>query len=552
MSLKERTTLINAINQKVSRRKLLIGTSMAAGATMMPWRMATAGGMPSIKGRDPNTLIIAIDATVENLDPATNIELAYGLRPIYDTLLELDGRHSDKYRPRLAEAVTTNDDQSVWTFSLRKGVKFHDGSDCDAAAVKEAIIRSVSLPIGIGFVWFIDDPDAQIQILDSHTLEFTFESPRPTFGLEVSGQYGFWIASPKAFNENSLGDDDWGHEFLASNPVGTGAYMMELNDPGSQVTYAKNPDYWGGWDKPHFERVITRTVPLSGTRRQLLEQGEVDIIFPGTAEDTVALSKDPRFVVTNDLTTAVQYIALGNYGPLADPRARQAINLAFNNEAYIRDVLLGIHDMPLGTFSQQIATADANVTTLGFDLAKARELLDAAGVEQGTVLTFVYYTGYGDVAGELLQAWLSEIGITLKLVEKSFNGFIGDYFSDAPAEERANMYFFSWLPSFDHPVDYAYPLFHSDSWGSMGGNAGYYKNAEVDELLYSMWQMGLDNPELQVMSSRMQEILSYEDPAWVTIVQERMHFTLRKDIAGLELNPVYVYTLNTRDLSRDS
>ena len=487
MSRKAESQLQTSMRHAWSRRDLLIGGTAMAGAAALPWRLAEAQDLPSLNGRDPKTLVVAVDASVDNLDPATNIEWAYGLRPVYDTLVELKEGSTTEIQPRLAEEVTSNDDGTVWTFRLRKGVRFHDGTDCDAAAVKAAITRSIYLPVGIGFLWEIEDPESQIEVLDSHTLRFTFPDVRPLFGLEVAGQYGFWIASPTAAEANSKGEEDLGSEWLKANPVGTGPYKMESNEPGQQVVLAKNPDYWGGWETPHFERIITQTIPLAGTRRQLLEEGAVDLIWPGTPEDTEALGKDPRFVVTDAPTLTMQYVALGNYGPLADPRARQAINLAFDNEAFIRDVVRDTQDVPVGAFPMKLQTADTDTKTLGFDLGEARALLDAAGVAPGTELTYEYFTGFGNVAGELLQAWLAEIGITLKLVEKSFSGFIADYFSDAPAEERANMYFFSWWPGVDHPFSYAFQLFHSGGWGSLGGNAGYYKNEEAEGLIDAMY-----------------------------------------------------------------
>ncbi|PHR85915.1 MAG: hypothetical protein COA78_38645, partial [Blastopirellula sp.] len=323
----KKTSMISPDSGWTRRELIAGGAAIAGGAVLSTWRVAYSQELPSLNGRDPNTFIIAVDATVDNLDPATNIEWAYGLRPIYDTLLELKGASTTEYQPRLAEKMSVNDDHTVWTFNIRKNVKFHDGTECDGEAVKQAIARTVSLPTGIGFLWGIDDAEKQIKVLDSHTVEISFADPRPLFGHEVSGQYGFWIASPAAAGKNSKGDDDLGSEWLKSNPVGTGPYMLESNEPGQQFVLKKNPDYWGGWEKPHFNRIITKTVPLSGTRRQLLEKGDVDLIWAGTAEDTVDLGKDPRFVVTDVPTLTMQFIALGNYGPLADPRARQAINL---------------------------------------------------------------------------------------------------------------------------------------------------------------------------------------------------------------------------------
>jgi len=542
---------LTAIEQSViSRRqalKLVVGTgTMFVFAS--PYRIASA---QSLGGRDAATLVVAVDAPVDNLDPATNVEWAYGLQPVYDTLLRLADGSTTEVSASLALEAVANEDASVWTIKLRPGVNFHDGSTCDASAVRKAIVRTILLPFGSGFVWNIEDPETQINVVDSATLRFDMGSPRPLFKLELCAQYNYWIASPAAAEAHSEGDEDMGNAWLRANPVGTGPYQFESLDPGVEYSVKKNPDYWGGHQKGSFDRIITKTIPVAGTRRQLLESGEIDIMFPTPAEHMKVLSKDDRFVVTDEPTMTMRYVALGVYGPLADLRARQAMNYAFDNTSYIRDVQLNTQTIPTSVFPSLLETADSTIGIPEFDLAKASELFEAAGVAKGTELTYAYYTEFGNLVGELLQAWLGEIGIRLILMEKSFSGFIDEYFSDAPAESRPNMYFFSWWPNVSHPNDFAQTLFHSGSAGSLGGNAGFYANEEVDGLIDGMFQVPLSDPSLAKHSSRLQQILTIEDPAWIPVLEERTHITYRKDIGGLEVSPIQVATLNMKKLRRE-
>jgi peptide/nickel transport system substrate-binding protein len=200
-------------------------------------------------------------------------------------------------------------------------------------------------------------------------------------------------------------------------------------------------------------------------------------------------------------------------------------------------------------FPDLLNTADTSVQAPTYDLQKAKQLLDAADVRDGSELTYEFFTGFGDDVGELLQASLAEIGIQLKLVERSFSAFVADYFSDAPPEQRPNMYFFSWWPNFNHPFDWSWVLYHTDAGGSAGGNAGLYSNKEADGLIDGMWNAPLD-AALSKKSSRLQEILTLEDPAWIPIAQEPTHLYVRNDIEGLILNPVYVLTLDMYQLNR--
>lgn len=543
------------LQRRLSRRRFLVGAGLGmagmALAACERGRQPAGASPPALRGRDPDTLVVAVDAAVENLDPATNVEWAYGLQPVYNTLVKLDGTSTTDTVPSLASSLEANEDLTTWTCQIREGVVFQDATPCDAQAVKDAITRTATLKGGLGYVWALDDPDQQLVVVDPLTLRFEFGYPRPFFDIEAAGQYGFWIASPTAAREHSTGPADQGHEYLQSNPVGTGPYIVASNDPGQEIVFERFPEYWGGWAGNHFDRVITRTIPESTTRRQLLEQGEADIIWPGTADDAVQFGDDPRFVVTDAKTLVLEYVVLGAYGPLADPRARLGLNHAFDRQGYIEGIMRGTLDEPHGVFPDLLATADTSIQPAQYDLQKAKELLTAAGVSEGTELTYEYFTGFGDEVGELLQASLAEIGIRLRLVEKSFSAFVADYFSDAPPDQRPNMYFFSWWPNYNHPFDWTWVLYHKDAWGSAGANTGLYDNAEANKLIDAMWNVPIDE-KLEAKSSRLQQILAFEDPPWIPVAQEPTHLYHRNDIGGVVLNPVYVLTLDMYALNRTS
>lgn len=547
--------IVWSAQRRLSRRTFLVGAGLGMAGLALPacvrGRGTTGATPPALGGRDPNTLMVVVDVAVENLDPATNIEWAYGLQPVYDTLTKLSGTSTSKTLPSLATSLESNKDLTTWTARIRDGVVFQDGTTCDADAVKAAITRTATLKGGQGYVWAFDNPDQQMVVVDPLTLRFDFGYVRPYFNKETAAQYGFWIVSPAAATEHSTSPVDQGHDWLQSNPVGTGPYVVSANDPGQEITFERFPQYWGGWDGARFERIITRTIPEPSTRRQLLEQGEADIVWPGTADDTIAIGQDPRFAVTDAKTLTMEYVALGDYGPLADPRARLGLNYAFDRKGYIEGVMLGTLDEPHGVFPDLLVTADPSIQLPPYDLQKAKELLTAGGVAEGTELTYEYFTGFGDQVGAVLQASLGQIGIKLKLMERSFSAFVADYFSDAPPEQRPNMYFFSWWPNFNNPFDYSWVLFHRAAGGSAGGNAGLYDNAEANKLINSMWNAPIDD-KLTADSKRLQQILSLEDPAWIPVAQEPTHLYYRKDIEGLVLNPLYVLTLDMYALHRTS
>lgn len=531
---------------------LAAGCSLAAIAAMpgqSTWA-STLATPPSIGARDPKSLVVLVDASVENLDPATNIEWAYGLRPVYETLTELEGTDTLKVKPALAESWEASEDHSSWTFRLVEGVTFHDGTPCNASAVKEAVTRMILHPAGLAGTWQLEDPDNQMVVLDERTIRFDLGEPRPFFDRQVSSQYGFWIASPTAARDNSTGDDDMGSEYLQSNPVGTGPYILESLNPGQDATFAANSAYRAGWDKPHFNRVITKTIPVSSNRRQLLETGEADLTLAMEPEDMVALREDDRFNFSDSPTFTIQYVAFATDGKLADPKARQAICHAFDHDAYIQEVALGTADKPTSVFPSLMQGIDQENRLLPFDPDRARALLAEAGIAPGTELTMAYYSGFGDIEGQMLQAWLSDVGIDLKLQELSFSAYLDVFFGEGAPEERPDLFYFSWWPNVDHPYSFAWGLFSGDAQ-TYDGNTGRYGNAEATTLIDELRNQVMTE-DMAAKFRRLADIVTTEDPAWLPILQERAQFVSRNDIAGIENNPIYVATLDMYNLSRNS
>lgn len=522
---------------------------IAAGRPREVFAQAAAAA-PDLGGRDPKTLVVLVDATVANLDPATNIEWAYGLRPVYETLTVLDGLETLKVAPALATSWSANEDHSGWTFTLAEGVTFHDGTPCDAAAVKKAVTRLVSHPAGLSATWQIDDPDKQIVVVDPLTIRFDLPDSRPFFERQVSSQYGFWIASPTAAEKNSTGPDDLGSQYLQSHPVGTGPFVLDGLEPGQSATFAKSPAYRGGWAHPHFERVITKTIPVSSTRRQLLEAGEADIALTMEPEDLVKLKADPRFSLSDAPTFTVQFIAFARDGKLADARLRKAICHAFDHDAYIQDVALGTADKPTSVFPSLMVGMDDKSRLLPFDPEKAKALLAEAGFAEGTELTMAYYAGFGDVEGQMLQAWLSDIGVALKLQEMSFSAYMEVFFGDGSPAERPDLFYFSWWPNVNHPYSFAWGLFSGEAT-TADGNSGRYANEEATALINDLKNKMIDDA-MATKFRRLADILTTEDPAWLPILQERTQFVSRNDIEGMANNPIYVSTLDMYRLSRRS
>jgi peptide/nickel transport system substrate-binding protein len=507
-------------------------------------------------GRDADTLVVAVDAFNADFDPASAYLLSEALiwRGIYESLVRLKGDSASEVEPLLADTWEHNADSSSWTFHLHPGVTFSDGTPLDAAAVKANYVRTIGLELGTNLIIgsFLADAAKDIIVVDPQTITFKLSAPTPHFDIVMAAQYGTGLVSPKVFAEHSTGAKDQGHDWLQANAVGTGPYMIAPGGlkPNDEVDLVQNPSYWRGWSGTHFKNIIIRSVPEASTRRQLLESGDVDIAYAGGAEDTAAV-KSEGFTVGNFKNLDMTYIILGEYGPLATPEARQAMNYLFPYDDFLNTVMKGTLERANGVFPDLLATHDDNVFKYTTDIEKAKSLLATAGVVPGTTLTYEYYTGFGKEAGTVLQAQLEKVGLHLTLKEVEFGQMNADLTTDRPVDKRANMYYWGWWPDYNAPSDYSWILFNSGAAPDACPcyNSGYYKNKTVDKIIDDGFTE-TDDAKLAASFKQAQDILVNTDPAWIPVGQQLDDTYFRPDIAGNVFNPLYILTWDYYALSR--
>jgi peptide/nickel transport system substrate-binding protein len=533
--------------------------SSCGGAPSAP--AAEAPSAPSIHtpaarlNRDPKTLVVAYQESADNVDPTQTLNVANNIitRPIYEGLLRLKGSSLTEVEPVLAESYTSNADKSEWSFKIRQGVKFHDGSPLDAQAVYDSYARMIvnKLP-----TWFIlgrfvgEDPAKTIKVVDQYTLLFTFDGPQPLFSLALASAYGTGIISPKAFKEHEQ-NGDAGKEWLTTHAVGTGPYKLDKFAPNDEFVLVRNPEYWRGWnDANKFEKVILKIYPENSTRRQLLEKGDVDIVTTPSAEDVEALQQTGDFAIGNADLIRTDYVAFNPHGKLADPRVRQAIAYAFDYDGYIQEVRKNQGRRAQGPFPRSMTYHDPDMFMYTTDLNKAKELLKQASWVDGTEVTYTYYPGFhGEDVGPILQAQLEQIGIKLKIEERDSAAFNGLFYGDQPPEQRPDLFWYAWWPNFSDPYDWSWILYHSTAAGANGANVGFYTNKRVDALI----DEGLTEIDLarqQQIWKEVQNIVTRDDPAGLWVEDPLDHTIIRKDIQGQVYNALYTQTFDFYALSR--
>jgi peptide/nickel transport system substrate-binding protein len=526
--------------------------SVLAACSSSPSSSATqrATGTGAALKRDPETLVMAMDAFTNDFDPASYFLLSAIVPafPVYDSLMRMSGSSATATKPWLAQSVSTNANKSVWTFSMRPNVKYSDGTPLDANTVKAAYDRTLTAGLGAGSTlghYIIHT--SQIIAKDAGTLVLDLGTSVPRFDLLAASQYGMGIVNPKVVQQQGKNAS----AYLSTHSAGSGAYMVESVTPGSQIVLTRNPYYWGGWSGSHFKKIIILQVPENSSRREGMESGDFDIAFSSTPQDTAALRSTPGIFVGNQKVLGMDYVILGQYGPLASPLARQAVNLLFPTDQYTSSVMQRTIATPVSVLPDGMLYTDPGSYKPTVNVAKAKTLLQRAGVKPGTQLTYEFYTGQGDQAGLLLQAQLALVGLNVKIVEKPYTAFVNDISTPLAVSKRPDMAYWFWWPEFNSPSDFAFPILSNQSTAALKGfNGGYYNNVTVNNAINKGFT-DAGNPQLLTqLWDEAQIVMGQEDPPWIPVGQIIDTSYLRTDIKGYVANPIYVQSPDFYALSR--
>jgi peptide/nickel transport system substrate-binding protein len=539
------------------RRTVLKGAAAVAlaaplGGLIDPSRVRAAVARQEGNG---STLVLGLDGSPSDLDPHSQYDYrsVTVVRAIYEGLVGLKGSATDEYEGLVAESWEANDDQSVWTFKIRPGLTFQDGSPCDSAAVKASYERMLAMNMGAVNVFsrFVSDP-AQITTPDAGTIAFDLGAPQPLFITALASTYGPQIVNAKVAKEHEE-DGDFGNAWMRVNAdgTGTGGWKLVSFEPGSQAILERNENYWRGWEGNHFERVIVRVVPEYATMRQLVEAGEVDIMdrFIIDFETIDELQQEAQLTVDLSDSTEITYYAMTEAGPLASPEARQAMCYAFPYQEVIDGIFNGFASRANSLIAPSVRGFQQNGFYFETDLDKAKELLAKAGIAEGTELQMTVNTDHDETIGQLYQANLAKLGLTLNVERVDQVTFTSIFYGDTPAEERPNFLSWGWWPDYNDAWNVLYPTTSCDSWGSKGSNGGFFCNKEVDDLLAQAKDASTLDTYTEVLD-KIQTIITKEDVPVIAAAQPKWPTVLQANIEGFAFNPINLGTYDYWTLSR--
>ncbi|MCC6673708.1 MAG: ABC transporter substrate-binding protein, partial [Thermomicrobiales bacterium] len=348
-----------ALSGRMGRREVIenglrlgIATPLLTALAAMPAVASASSGRRAVPARavaqatDSGTLTVLFEGGTNDIDPHSSYTTLGSMVCLgaYEMLVRYKGDSTFEYEPMLAESWALNADLTSCTFTLPKDVLFHDGTVCDATAVKESFTRFRKMELGpyIVIERFVDDPDSQIVVVDDVTVRFDFDRPQPLFLAAMASSFGPYVVSPQAWKENATDSDEWAHEWLSFNAVGTGPYRLVENTLNEGVRMERFEDYHRGWEGNHFSEIFIRNVPETSTRRQLLERGEADIsTYNLLASDVAELQKLDTLDVQIYDSTRVNWAIL-NVPKLKTIEARQGLCYAFPYQENIDSISKGL------------------------------------------------------------------------------------------------------------------------------------------------------------------------------------------------------------------
>ncbi len=504
-------------------------STLARTATLLVLLLSACSSPPA----PPPSLIVGHAADALSLDPArvSDTESAEISEQIFDHLVRYR-QNSTSIESALATSWDVSADGRVWTFYLRRGVTFHDGTPFDADAVVFSLDRQRDPhhPYHQAAFSFWDTTFRNIQSVEKVnplTVKITIERPYAPF-LANLAMYPVSIVSPSAVQR-------WGPEF-SKHPVGTGPFRFVEWSPGERITLEANPTYWDG--APKIKNLVFSVIRDARQRLVALEGGTLDVVENLSPQDLQFVALHPELQLHRVPGTNVGYLAMNlMHPPFDDVRVRKAVNYAINKTAIVKLIYQGLAEEATTAVPPSLWSHEPG-PVYGFDPERAQRLLAEAGWKQPmrrpklyTMDTARFYMPSPDTVARIIQHNLHDVGIDIEVVSNNMDGHLR-----AVQRGEHDLCLLGWSADNGDPDNFLYLLFdsHNATPGS-ARNVAFLKNHELDGIL--TWaQESVDQHERERFYRRAQDLIAREAP-WVPIAHAQVVVASRAAVGGLVVHP---------------
>ncbi|MGZ3438805.1 MAG: ABC transporter substrate-binding protein [Polyangia bacterium] len=467
------------------------------------------------------------------LDPAriTDSESSEVTEQIFDHLVRYK-QDSPEIAPSLAESWDESADGRVWTFHLRKNVRFHDGTPLDADAVVFSFDRQRDPhhPYHQNDFTYWENTFRNIQSVDAvdpSTVRITIERPYAPF-LSNLAMFPVSIVSPSAVRK-------WGPEF-ARHPVGTGPFRFVEWSPGERIMLAANPNYWGG--APKIQHLVFVTIRDQRQRLVALEGGAIDVAENLSPEDLQFVALHPELTLLHVAANNVGYLAMNTqHPPFDDVRVRRAVNYAINKTAIVKLIYQGLGRIASSAVPPSMwGHVDEDIYK--YDRAQAMKLLAEAHYNHPAKRPKLYvmdtqrsYMPAPETMARIIQHNLRDVGMDVEIVVNDFDTHVR-----LTQNGVHDLCLLGWSADTIDPDNFLYVLFDTENAEpGVARNVAFFKNAELHGLL-SWAQESSDRGERERFYKKAQDLIAHEAP-WVPLAHGEVVVAARANLSVLRVQP---------------
>ncbi|WP_027965130.1 glutathione ABC transporter substrate-binding protein [Halalkalibacillus halophilus] len=518
-----------------------------------------------------NHLVIAVPSDVVSLDPhgSNDVPSSNARSNIYDTLV---GQNEDL---EIVEGLATDweeVDETTWSFTLREGVTFHDGSEFTAEVAKANLDRILD-PVVASERAFLYEMITDVEVVGDYELHITTEYPFAPLLSHLAHDAGGMMsmdvieedyaqayeesgyteeevqeladaaegaeeesAEAEEFNEAVGAVGEYIGQYVAQNAAGTGYFEVDERISGERLTLSRYDDYWG--EAAAADAISFKVVPETSARIAELETGNSHIIQDVGPDNVDRVDGTDGVSVNMQDSVSLNYVGFNVQSePFDDERVRQAVNLLINQEEIIDGIYDGNGIPAIGPLAPDVFGYDENVDGLGHDPERAQELLEEAGYADGFETTIWTNDNERRVDTALyVQSILGEYNIDVEVEELEWGAYL-----DRTANGEHDMFILGWS-TVTADADYGlYALFHSSAVGSTGDRS-FLENDELDELL-DAGRREADPEARQEIYSEAQELLTELAP--MAYLNHQTYLTgVSDEVSGFSVDPLGIFQLH--------
>ena len=486
-----------------------------------------------------STLVISIATDPTGFDPEAvqNNTSGFVMGCVHDSLLAYKPGTTE-VAPALARSWDISPDGMTYTFHLRSGVKFQDGTPFNAAEYIKTLDRQLKKddpntiyntgPVE-GYEDFTFGSVASYSAIDDNTVQFKMKEPNAPFLNSLAMVWNGVVSYDAAAK--------WGKDFR-NHPVGTGPFIFREWKARDQIVLDANPAYWKG--KPKVDHLVFKVMPDPQARLLALQRGETEIMGDVSTQVIPALRADRTITVLTQPGLAVNGMAMPNQvAPFSDKRVRQALNYAVDKDAINKALYAGL----AVTMTSPIPPAqwgyDPSLKGYPYDPRKAADLLKQAGVQLPLHVELLAYNtprGYNPAGPDLavaLQGYFKKVGIEADIRKVDMGAFLGTVRSG----NYTGMFLTGWTGDNGDPDNFVAPLWAS--YGMPVMDQAHYKDPVVDEEMKAAAREVDHAKRIQMYKKIQAQIL--DGAPWVFVNSTLLVRAIRKNVEGFRLNPTQMF-----------